>query len=251
MIQLHKDIINLETVSSTNDFAKQLLSKQIPDSDITIVSTQEQTKGRGQIGNCWESTTGMNCTFSIIIKPHNIKPEKQFYISMITSLAMVEFLRTYIKQPVSIKWPNDIYCQNKKICGILIENTLMGEIIETSIIGIGLNVNQTTFSKAIPNPTSLAQETGKNFETEAVLHEFISIFEKWLKTLLTGTLTGILKAYKQNLYLFKTESQFCDENGPFLGKIIDIKPNGILQIEHSNTQLIREYIFKEVQYIHN
>ena len=122
----------------------------------TVVSTYNQTAGRGQRGNSWESEPHKNLTFSVLLKPQHIIAREQFYISEIVSVAIVNTLRKYIiDQPIAIKWPNDIYVNDDKICGILIENTLSGYSISQSIAGIGININQQTFLSNAPNPISL------------------------------------------------------------------------------------------------
>jgi len=247
MLILNKDIIKLESVSSTNDFAKELLLKTLPKADITIIDTKEQTKGRGQKGNYWECEKDKNISVSFIIKPINLKPEFQFYLSMSVSLAIVNFLKEFTSN-VSIKWPNDIYIGYKKICGILIENSLQGDSINTAIIGIGININQTEFSPTIPNPTSLKIEKGVNFNLSELKQQLISSFEKHYLLILSKAFNFIHSEYLKNLYLFNIPAQFKDKTGVFTGTIRNVQQTGLLEIEKGNSES-ECFAFKEIEYI--
>lgn len=182
------DIIWLERVDSTNDEARRHISEI---DNLSVVSALEQTKGRGQQGNRWSSQPGENLTFSLVVKDFRIKANEQSAISQTTALSLVELLsRHEIK--ARIKWPNDIYAGDEKICGILIENSLKGSEIDWSIIGIGLNVNQTAFSEDLPNPTSMKLCTGNSnpYNTREILEEFMGIFTGYYREYLNGN--GVL-----------------------------------------------------------
>ena len=178
------DIIWLERVDSTNDEARRHISEI---DNLSVVSALEQTKGRGQRGNRWSSQPGENLTFSLVVKDFRIKANEQSAISQATALSLVDLLsRHEIK--ARIKWPNDIYAGDEKICGILIENSLKGSAIDWSIIGIGLNVNQTAFPKDLPNPTSMKLCTGISnpYNTREILEEFMGIFTGYYREYLNG-----------------------------------------------------------------
>ena len=178
------DIIWLERVDSTNDEARRHISEI---DNLSVVSALEQTKGRGQRGNRWSSQPGENLTFSLVVKDFRIKANEQSAISQATSLSLVDLLsRHEIK--ARIKWPNDIYAGDEKICGILIENSLKGLEIDWSIIGIGLNVNQTAFPEDLPNPTSMKLCTGNSnpYNTREILEEFMGIFTGYYREYLNG-----------------------------------------------------------------
>ena len=151
-------IIKLEETESTNTYLKNILAESSI-GEFTVVSTNFQTKGRGQMGNSWISNRGENLLFSMLIYPHTIKANEQFVISQVVSVALANVLRRYVCD-IKIKWPNDIYWKDNKIAGILIENSLLGHHIERSIIGIGLNINQNTFPNFLVNPISLQMITG-------------------------------------------------------------------------------------------
>ena len=178
------DIIWLERVDSTNDEARRQISEI---DNLSVVSALEQTKGRGQRGNRWSSQPGENLTFSLVVKDFRIKANEQSAISQATALSLVDLLsRHEIK--ARIKWPNDIYAGDEKICGILIENSLKGSEIDWSIIGIGLNVNQTAFPEDLPNPTSMKLCTGNSnpYNTREILEEFMGIFTGYYREYLNG-----------------------------------------------------------------
>ena len=178
------DIIWLERVDSTNDEARRHISEI---DNLSVVSALEQTKGRGQRGNRWSSQPGENLTFSLVVKDFRIKANEQSAISQATALSLVDLLsRHEIK--ARIKWPNDIYAGDEKICGILIENSLKGSEIDWSIIGIGLNVNQTAFPEDLPNPTSMKLCTGNSnpYNTREILEEFMGIFTGYYREYING-----------------------------------------------------------------
>ena len=178
------DILWLDTVDSTNNEARRRISKL---DNLSVVSALEQTKGRGQRGNRWSSQPGENLTFSLVVKDFRIKANEQSAISQATALSLVDLLsRHEIK--ARIKWPNDIYTGDEKICGILIENSLKGSEIDWSIIGIGLNVNQTAFPEDLPNPTSMKLCTGNSnpYNTREILEEFMGIFTGYYREYLNG-----------------------------------------------------------------
>lgn len=187
------DIIWLERVDSTNDEARRHISEI---DNLSVVSALEQTKGRGQHGNTWLSMPGENLTFSLIVKDFRIKANEQSAISQATALSLTKLLGRYGIE-ARIKWPNDIYAGDNKICGILIENSLKGMEIDWSIIGIGLNVNQTSFPEHLPNPTSmrLCTENSNPYNTRTILEEYIEIFTGYYREYLNGN--GSLEKLEQ------------------------------------------------------
>ena len=187
------DIIWLERVDSTNDEARRHISEI---DNLSVVSALEQTKGRGQHGNTWLSMPGENLTFSLIVKDFRIKANEQSAISQATALSLTKLLGRHGIE-ARIKWPNDIYAGDNKICGILIENSLKGMEIDWSIIGIGLNVNQTSFPEHLPNPTSmrLCTENSNPYNTRTILEEYIEIFTGYYRDYLNGN--GSLEKLEQ------------------------------------------------------
>jgi BirA family biotin operon repressor/biotin-[acetyl-CoA-carboxylase] ligase len=177
------NIIWLESVDSTNTEAKRRIDV-LP--DMSVIAANKQTAGRGQRENIWLSAPGLNLTFSIVLKHdgsflNSLKPENQQVISEMISSTMINLLSTY-GVDAHIKLPNDIYVGNKKICGILIEHAVRGDSILHSIIGVGMNVNQTVFDDSLPNPTSLALEIGHDMiNLQTLLQELLDLFETEIK----------------------------------------------------------------------
>ena len=156
-------LIHLAETDSTNRHLQRLLQADAALADETVAIADFQTSGRGQIGNVWESEAGQNLTFSLLYKPQHLPANQPFRIAQIAALSVKKTLDKYVSG-ITVKWPNDIYRRNLKICGMLIENTLSGGFITHSIIGIGLNINQTVFRSDAPNPVSLSQITGEKYD---------------------------------------------------------------------------------------
>ncbi len=240
------NIIKKERVSSTNDFAKKLARTENI-SDFTVVFAYEQLIGKGQKHNSWHSEAGKNLTFSIITYPGFIKAQDQFYLSKIISLGIVEYLNKQ-KKGFKIKWPNDIYYQDKKICGILIENTISGSQIKNSVIGIGLNMNQSVFPDYLPDAVSLSMITDEFYILEEELQTLLSFLFKKYKSLEKLSFKEIDKMYHKDLYRINQMSDYKDSNGKFKGKINGTLPEGKLIIQTENNE-IRMYNFKEVEFL--
>ncbi|MCR9017249.1 biotin--[acetyl-CoA-carboxylase] ligase [Aquiflexum gelatinilyticum] len=224
---LGKDIIYLTECHSTNDEALERLRRR----EITegsIIFTDNQTRGRGQRGNVWLSQAGMNITFSLLLKPNFLIPSEQFYLNMIISLAVVELFLEY-PDDIKIKWPNDIlHRSDGKIGGILIENIINQKGIEYSVIGIGLNINQTVFE--IPKVTSLRLLTGKDHERWELLQILVANIERRYMTLKKKEFKKIKADYLAHLYRFEEWAMF-DDGEIFEGRIKGIDENGKLNIQ--------------------
>lgn len=164
---MEMNYIELEETSSTNTYLQGIAS-EVPHA--TVVSARRQTAGRGQRGNTWESAPGQNVTMSLLLRPA-VAPARQFLLSEAVALAVVHTLDGYLEEPASVKWPNDIYVGDRKICGLLIEHSLSGGRINYTIAGIGLNVNQREFLSDAPNPVSVWQLTGREFPVGDVVRQ--------------------------------------------------------------------------------
>ena len=228
-------IVHIEETDSTNRWLKA------HGEGTMVVVADYQTAGKGCGTNSWESERGKNLTFSMLIHPTDIPASQQFRITEVVSVALCEVLEQYIGD-VSIKWPNDIYMGDKKICGVLIENRLQGNVIVDSIIGIGLNVNQTEFVSDAPNPVSLRQLLGREIDREALLHDFLETLE----TVSSSETT--YSAYRNKLFRLGKQAVFSDETGRFEGTIQDVETDGRLLIKDLSGQA-RRYAFKEVQFV--
>jgi BirA family biotin operon repressor/biotin-[acetyl-CoA-carboxylase] ligase len=239
-------LLFLKNLPSTNSYAASLLKEQEV-SEGTVVYTNYQSAGRGQGGNKWESEENKNLLISTILFPSMISPTDQFLISMAVSLGVCDFLDQYISS-ISIKWPNDIFVKNDKIAGILIENSIMGDQIEHTIAGIGININQTEFVSNAPNPVSLANLSGKQYDINDCLIQLTSDLDKRYKFLITGDFDLIRLDYISRLYRYKQWSKFRDVNGLFKGRILNISDTGKLRVEKED-RIITEYGFKEVDFM--
>ncbi|MEN8115968.1 MAG: biotin--[acetyl-CoA-carboxylase] ligase [Bacteroidota bacterium] len=240
-----KNIIVLTEIDSTNNYAKQLI--KTGQEEGTVVLAQYQKKGRGQQGNYWESEPGKNFLMSLILYPDFLNAGDQFYLSKIVSLALVELLENEV-EGVSIKWPNDIYVGEKKIAGILIENSVTGNQLSSSVAGIGLNLNQKNFKSDAPNPVSLRQLTGENYDVQIVMHRFLELFNEWYKILKSGSVREINVAYFSNLFRKTWWSWYKKDDDKFEARIVGVGEFGQLQLEDKSGK-ISEFMFKEVEFV--
>jgi len=201
-----------------------------------------QTAGRGCGSNTWESERGKNLLFSVLIHPADIPVNRQFLVSMAVANSIAKVVAQYVKA-VSVKWPNDIYVGDKKLCGILIENRLLGGVIKDSIIGVGLNVNQLHFRSDAPNPVSLALLTGRSYHLEVLLQELLAAFDEEL-----ADMDGVRQRYLSQLYRRTGFHRYRDAQGEFAAELMTVEDDGHLVLRRADGQLQR-YAFKEVQFI--
>lgn len=240
--------LHFSELDSTNKYASELLSKSNP-TEGTVISTEFQSSGRGQIGSKWESAPQMNLTVSFIFFPHFLIPKRQFLLNQAVSLGLHDFVSHFIPQRAKIKWSNDLYVEDKKIAGMLIQNTLSSTKILSSIVGIGININQKTFGADIPNPTSLTLETAKSYND---LHQLLSILcqmlEKRYLQLKSGKYDQLHQDYLDNLYRYEQEAWFQKPDGfSFKGKITGLDAMGKLLIQQANRT--EAFGIKEVKFI--
>lgn len=237
----------LASVDSTNIFANNLLSKSTP-IEGTVIYTDNQYAGRGQIGSKWESEAGENIILSVILYPKFLPIQSQFKLNQVVALSVYDLLKEYIfpVDQLSVKWPNDIYINDKKIGGILIENKLKGSLLASTIIGVGLNINQTNFSPNLPNPTSLLLETENRGDTYDLIGSFCEHLERRYLQLKAGQHHNLDQDYLKVLYGYQEWRTYriAKTEAPFKGKVIGISPEGKLQIQTTNE--ILEFYFKEV-----
>lgn len=239
--------IHYNVIQSTNSDLKRLLSEDVNLPHLTVVSTAFQTSGRGQRENSWESENGKNLLFSLLLRPISLKATEAFAISRIVSVAIVKFLGKYVSE-VSIKWPNDIYWRDKKICGILIENSIMGEYLDTSVVGVGFNINQREFSQNLPNPVSLTNITGKEFLLDNMLAGVVAAIEEEFVSYLEDGAKKTNDIYHQLIYRLNTKALYKVAEGTVEAEIQGVCSDGRLILKHSDGNL-RYYAFKEVTYI--
>jgi BirA family transcriptional regulator, biotin operon repressor / biotin---[acetyl-CoA-carboxylase] ligase len=240
----NRKIFKLKEVNSTN-----LVAGKLPNGtpEGSVIWAEYQTQGRGQGENYWESSKRENLTFSILVYPTFLKAVQQFYLSKIISLSVADFLSLYTTQ-VCIKWPNDIYIGEKKAAGILIENALERDFIGESIVGIGININQELFLSNAPNPVSLKQVTGKNYDLKEMLGIFLDIFEFRYGMLKDADYTTIDENYLNVLFRKGSSAQFKSDNKIFTGIIDNVEETGELVII-DNAGKIRKFLHKEVEFV--
>lgn len=246
-VYIGKNIIRVDEVESTNMLAKNILKLDESVPNGTVVVCKYQTSGKGCGENTWESQYGMNLTFSIILYPSFIPPDEQFSISQSVSLGICDYLKTLTRN-VSIKWPNDIYIGDRKVAGILIENSICGNTISNSVVGIGLNVNQVVFRGSAPNPTSMKLRLARDFDLEEVLSMLVVFIENRLLQLETDYGYDISKDYKASLYRLNQFHRFVDDSGEFEAKIIGVADNGCLLLQFESGD-VSSYRFKEVAFV--
>jgi BirA family biotin operon repressor/biotin-[acetyl-CoA-carboxylase] ligase len=247
MDQRNKKIIFLNEIDSTNNYANKLILSDTAEEG-TVVLARYQACGKGQMGNSWESEVGKNLLMSIIKYPKFLPASDQFLISKVVSLAITDLLQDEIDN-CSIKWPNDIYIGDKKLAGILIENSVKGSNLFSSIIGIGLNVNQEAFISDAPNPVSLKQITGKSFDTIEVMENLIKKLDYWYNELENQSVSKIDKIYFSRLFRKNKWNLFSEpEEKAFEAQIIGIGKFGQLKLQLRNNS-VREYMFKEIEFV--
>ena len=238
--------IVIDELPSTNSKMKELLEgENLP--EFTIVQTHYQYAGRGQMGNIWESERNKNLTFSILLNPDFLNIKDQFILSKAVSLAIIKTIHALGINHLCIKWPNDIYYQNFKLAGILIENSIMGHKISNSTVGIGLNVNQVTFSDDLPNATSLKKITGLEYDLIKLLNELVNNLVDSYSLIAATDAESINIEYLDKLYLINQIADFKDDNGFFKGMIQGVDATGKLKIKTKDG--LRYYEFKEVEFI--
>lgn len=273
-----KNIVHIAKTNSTNDLLKQALSagEKLPNGH--TIWADYQTAGRGQQGNGWESEDSKNLLFTTLLLDLEVTIDKQFAISELVTLAIVNVLNRKLKlstekngihtqdtdeqEEVTVKWPNDIYWKDKKLAGILIENNLLGGRIASSIVGVGLNVNQEVFTSNAPNPISLKQITGCEWDREQLLSEIID--EIGVLRTLFDDLVVLKDTYMKHLYrrtgLHWWKENICSsepvnilqgaQEGMFEASIRDVEDNGLLVLKTAKGET-KKYHFKEIKYVLN
>ena len=229
-------IVHIDETDSTNRWLKD------HGEGTMVVATDYQTAGKGCGSNAWESERGKNLTFSMLIHPDGIAAREQFHITEVVSVALCRTLQPYIYNKVEIKWPNDIYVGDRKLCGILIENRLQGNVIVDCIIGIGLNVNQRVFLSDAPNPVSMYQLTGQELDRDELLKAFIENLDQEWQSKANGS------EYRELLYRKGKDGLYEAKTGRFVAKLTDVLPDGrLLLVDEEGKE--HAYAFKEVSFI--
>lgn len=239
--------IHMQETDSTNRYLREYVPEE--GEDITVALTEYQYAGKGQGSNKWESERGQNLLFSILVHPDGMRADGQFVISMAVSTVIRDALASLTDEEITVKWPNDIYAGDKKICGILIENRIVGNMIKDCIIGIGINVNQTCFASDAPNPVSLKTLCGREQDRERILSDIIDRLCVALKGMgNVGCAESIRREYKMHLFRREGYHWYSDRYGSFEAEIHDVEDDGHLLLRDRGGE-IRQYAFKEVKAI--
>ncbi len=234
-----------ETLPSTNDYLKVALLKPNEMPEGTLIWALQQVQGRGQQSNVWHSEAGKNITLSILLKPNALQATEVFRLSKVIALAVHSTVSHFVKNDVAIKWPNDIFVGPNKIAGILIENTIQGDQVKNSIVGIGLNVNQTLFSND-NNPTSLLNATGNNYSLQEVVDVLLMNISYQYLQLQLKNYEEIDRNYFLSLYQVHLPQTFIIHNEPKLGSIEGVLPDGsiILMIDEEK----KSYLYGDARW---
>ena len=243
-------IHHLNNIDSTSTELRRRMSEESLAHGYCITA-DFQTSGHGQATNRWESEDGKNLLFSLLLRPTIIPAAEQFIITEFVTLAIINVLQDYIRQKVTIKWPNDIYVGDKKLCGILIENALCGPTIDTCIVGIGININQEEFKSDAPNPISLKQLNGRNNDREEIFEEIYQNILNYYSYLADNWANDDIKQslhyeYMNNLYRREGYHNYSTPEGElFSAEIEEIGPQGHLNLRLQSGEQ-RIFAFKEV-----
>ena len=236
--------ILLQSTDSTNEYASKLLEKGKNIDNFLTVCSRIQEKGKGIYGSSWHSEDYKNLTFSIIFFPNNLNVKDNFLLSMSVSLGICDYLKTH-KINSKIKWPNDILIDKKKICGILIETNIKSEQIQSSVIGVGLNINQTNFPGEIKNPVSIKNITGRTYDIEEELKRISAFIIKRLKNLAEENFADIKNEYISNLYNYNILHTYKTKTGTIEASVVDVNNDGVVILLTNNGENLRFY-FKEI-----
>ncbi|MBQ8722528.1 MAG: biotin--[Paludibacteraceae bacterium] len=238
--------------STSTELRRRMSAEELPHG--YCISADFQTAGHGQATNHWESEDGKNLLFSLLLRPTVIPASEQFVITEIVTLAIINALQDYIRQRITIKWPNDIYVGDKKLCGILIENALCGPTIDTCIVGIGININQELFTSNAPNPISLKQLNGRDNDREEIFEEIYQNILRYYDYLADNWQNDDIKQslhyeYMNNLYRRVGYHNYSTPEGEkFSAEIEEIGPQGHLTLRLQSGEL-RTFAFKEVIFL--
>lgn len=241
---MEEKIIRLKEIDSTNRFLRELKDEQ--EDEMVVAVADFQTAGKGQGSHTWESEAGKNLLFSIKVHPRWVPVRQQFLLSMAGAIAIKEALETYV-DGITLKWPNDVYWNDKKISGTLIETSIDSKGIKTCIFGIGINVNQEAFHSDAPNPVSLRQILGHEVDKDELLQKVIEGFRRYYELLRRADNMDVSGIYHLSLYRRKGFHRYEDADGDFEGAFVEVEDDGHL-ILHDKQGVIRSYSFGEVKF---
>lgn len=240
-------VVKLQAINSTNTYLKDCV-KQGEVKNATVVVANHQKNGRGQQGSTWESEIGKNLTFSLLYRFNSLELSQQFYLNCAVSLALYDCLLPIVKDKLRIKWPNDIMSDNKKLGGILIENTVKSGFITQSVIGVGINVNQLQFPENLPNASSLKAICHQEFDLDILLKNILNAFADKFQDIENSKFEFLNQLYHKVLYNKDIVTEFTDGKSKFSAKIIGVNLDGSLLLALENGEL-KSFINKSISYL--
>lgn len=237
----------IDELPSTQDYlSTQANIRILP--EWTICRTLHQNKGKGMGANSWESEKNKNLLFSLFLRPVFLAPFEAFSLSKLIALGIRDTLQEFVQQPVYIKWPNDIFIKNKKVCGMLVENTFTDTSIQSCLIGIGININQGSFPASLPNASSLITYTHKPLPLEAILREALQRIKQYYQQVRLSGAETLNDNYLGHLYQRNQWHEYETDSGRFEGRITGVAPYGFLQIEDRQGN-VHTFDVKQVRYL--
>lgn len=236
-------IHRLEQTTSTNDEARDPRYRHGD-----IVWAERQTAGRGQRGHAWSSVEGLNLTFSLVWEPRFLKVSEQFLLSQAVTLALTDLMaETGID--TRIKWTNDIYAGDRKLVGMLLEHNLAGEHLSRTVVGIGVNVNQTEFDPSLPNPCSMRQLTGREYDRQQLIERLAALLDGRYRQLERGERQALQQEYRQRLYRLDERHTYRYPDGRTVRAVLrDVRPTGELLLELPDGRT-EGYLFREIEFV--
>ena len=240
--------IHLAETDSTNSHARREASRlwrENSDCEIIAMTADRQTSGRGQRGTVWQSADRKNLLMTIIVRPTALDVSSYYALSVATALALIESMQTF-GLTTTLKWPNDLYCNNCKLAGTLLETDCEGTNVTQAFIGIGLNINQAQFEKMSRRPTSMTIETGKIFNIDEIMHTILTKFIEKYTTITHCNLSTLFNEYEKSLIGYSVPLLYRDANGEFTATINGVQHNGRILLKCADGD-IRTYSFKEVE----
>lgn len=242
--------IELQSIDSTNNYARQQIHAGLAQHGMAIFAHQ-QLAGKGQRGKSWATEKSANIVLSVLVKPHPLQITQQFHLIVCVAVALQEFFMKYAGDDTKIKWPNDLYWQDRKAGGVLVESVISsresgGGNWEWSIVGIGININQLIFPTDLPNPVSLKQITGKNFNPVELAKELCIVFNKKFTELTEEGFENIYTTYLDNLYKRNATVKLKKDNIVFEALIESVSPSGKLIVQHAFQE---EFNFGDIEWV--
>lgn len=246
MASLFNNFIEVEETSSTNELAEKLLAKKEIQEGV-VITTKFQSDGKGQYGSSWESMYGKNILMSIVLSP-NLLLTNRFHLTICISIALLDFSRQYFYNRGKVKWPNDLMIDNKKISGILIKNFIRNGIINNSVIGIGINVNQTLHTRYSLQATSFKLLLGKDFKISVLIDKLLYCIEKRYIEMKTKGIEGMRKKYLDNLLYFNEWREYLISGKKVKAKIINIDNTGNIVMNLEDNKIVK-FSLKEITFL--